>query len=347
MRILKIDQKNNSFKVVPDNLDDLWHLERLIEEHDVVSGKAERKVKPKEEGLKASKENIFVELDAERIEFHESSGNLRVLGVVMTGKPEEYVELKSHHALEVVPGKEITVKKKALKNYQIERLHKAKRAAGRVKTLLVVLDDEEAEFALLKEFDFEPRGRLIAGKHGKRFKDEEKENHYFEKIISKIEEIKPEKIVFAGPGFTKNNLEKYLEEKGIKLNAFFEQINSVGISGLNELLKSGILERIVEETQLAKETKLVERVFEELGKGKGLAAASLKETENAIDSGAISALLVSDEFLLSNRKKAEELLERAEKLNGEIHIVSVKNDAGRKLKGIGGVAALLRYAVRW
>src|SRR3989344_8498541 len=115
MRILKLDQKNNFFEVVPDNLDDLWHLERIIEPMDTVCAKTERKIKPKEEGMEVTKENVYYEIEAERIEFHESSGHLRILGVIVGGKPPELVEMKAHHALDIFPGKEVKVKKKALK----------------------------------------------------------------------------------------------------------------------------------------------------------------------------------------------------------------------------------------
>jgi len=157
MRILSINYRENSFEVIADNLDDLWHLERIIEPSDTVSGLTERKIKAKEEGMRQSKESVWVEILAQRIEFHESSGDLRILGTIPF-TPNELVETSAHHSLEVFPGKKIKVKKRKLKKYQVERLEKAKIASGRDSTLLVVLDDEEAEFALLKEFSFEKKG---------------------------------------------------------------------------------------------------------------------------------------------------------------------------------------------
>jgi protein pelota len=350
MKILKINRKENNFSVIPDNLDDLWHLERVIEENDVVSAKTERKIKPKEEGIKTTKENIFMEIKVERLEFHESSGSLRAMGVIIGGSPIELLEINAHHTIDIEAGKELKVQKKILKNYQIERLEKAEKSAGRVKTLLVVLDDEECEFAMLKEFGLEKKGKIASGKHGKRFKEiKEKgtENPYFEKIISKVKEVVPEKIIFAGPGFTKSNLEKYLKDKGIKWNAHFEQINSVGVTGLNELIKSGVIEKIVADTQIVKESMLVEKVFEEIGKEKGFAAIGTDEVKKAIGAGAVKNLLVCDSFLLGNRELAEKMLESVEALAGEVHIVSGKHEAGQKLVGIGGVAALLRFSLKW
>src|SRR3989344_4515707 len=332
MKILKIDRKENTFSVIPDNLDDLWHLERIIEKNDVVSAKTERKIKAIEEGTKTTKESIFMQVKAERLEFHESSGSLRVMGVIIGGSPIELLEINAHHTIDIEPGKELKVRKKLLKNYQIVRLEKAEKSAGRVRTLLVVLDDEECEFALLKEFGLERKGRISAGKQGKRFKEirgKGMENPYFEKIIAKVKEVGPEKIIFAGPGFTKSNLEKYVKEKGIKWSAHFEQINSVGVTGLNELVKSGIMEKIVAETQIVKESILVEKLFEEIGKEKGFAAIGKDDVEKAIDAGSVKNLLMCDEFLLENREIAENMLEKVEALAGEVHIVSGKHESGQ------------------
>ncbi len=343
MQLLKIDKKNNFFEVVPDNMDDLWHLERIIETGDVVSAKTERKVKPREEGMQATKENVFYDIQAEKIEFHESSGHLRVLGVIVGGHPEELVELKAHHSIDIFPEKSIKVKKSLLKNHQIDRLKQAQKASGRGMTLLVVLDDEAADFAVLKEFGFEQKGKIASGKSGKQFKSDEKENLFFEKIIKKVQEIAPEKTVIAGPGFTKTNLKKFIDDKRIKLPAFFEHTNSTGITGLNELIKDGTIDKIVSEMQIVKETKLVEQVLAELGKQHGLAVVSFAEVEKAVLATSVAHLLLGDVFLLSNREKAEKILSETEQAGGEIHIVSSKSDAGKKLNGLGGVAALLRF----
>ena len=44
MKILKIDKQLNQLLVIPENLDDLWHLEKVIEKNDIVAGKTDRKI---------------------------------------------------------------------------------------------------------------------------------------------------------------------------------------------------------------------------------------------------------------------------------------------------------------
>lgn len=345
MKIIKVDRKNNWFEVVPESLDDLWHLERLIEKGDLVSGKSERKIKPKTEGEKAFRKDIFVEISAEEAAFHEASGQLRVNGIIVSGKPEEYVELKSHHALGIEAGYKIKVRKRALKNWQVEKLEQAKKAAERGKMLAVVLDDEAADFALLKDAGIEHKGKIFAGKEGKQYGAQEKGsgNKYFDEVLAKAQELGADKVVFAGPGFVKMNLQKYIHDKKIKMQAFFESTNSVGATGINELVKSGKLDRVAEELQMAGEMKLVEALYAEIGRNSGLVAYGVAEVGRAVEAGAAETLLVAERFLLANRDNAERIMEAAEKNRGKVHIISSRHDAGKQLEGLGGIAALLRY----
>ena len=124
---------------------------------------------------------------------------------------------------------------------------------------------------------------------------------------------------------------------------YFEATNSVGVTGLNELIKNGVIEKIVAQTQLVKETKLIERVLQEIARPAGLCVIDEKKAKNAIEISAVETLLVTDDYLLSNRKQTEQMMEQTEKQRGQIHIVSTKNQAGKTLKGFGGIAALLRF----
>ncbi|MEK6957435.1 MAG: mRNA surveillance protein pelota [archaeon] len=346
MKIIKVDRKNNYFEVVPDSFDDLWHLERLIEKGDLVSGSSERKIKPKTEGEKAFKQKVFVELEVEKAEFHEPSNQLRIQGIVVSAKPEELVELKSHHTIEAEPGTALKIKKKSIKNYHIERLEKAKETAGRKKLLIVVMDDEAADLASLKDSGFETRARIIANKEGKRFQQNEKGKPYFEELLKKITELGANAVVIAGPGFERQNFEKFLKDKSVKLPASFESTNSVGITGLNELIKSGKIDALVRNFQSAQEEIVVEKLFSELGKN-GAAAIGPEEVKKAAEAGAIQEIIVEENFMTANRGKTETILELVERLNGKIHFVNEKNEAGKKIAGIGGIAALLRYKMKW
>ncbi len=345
MQILKIDRKNNWFEVVPDTFEDLWHLEKLVEKGDIVSGSAERKIKPKNEGDSAYREKIFVELEAQKAIFHEATNQLRIQGVVVGAVPVELVPLKSHHTLEAEIGKKIKVTKKALKNFHTDRLTRAKEATGREKVLLVVMDDETADIAFLKDTGLEMKAHIGSMRHGKRFKDESKESPYFEELLNKISELKAGKIVVAGPGFERQNFEKYAKGKNAKLQIFFESTNSVGITGLNELVKAGKIDKIIGELHSAEEAKIVEKLLAAIPNE--MAAIGFKEVNEALHATAANEVAMLENMLTEKRSEAENLLDMAQQSGAKIIFISQKSEAGRQLEGFGGVGATLRYRRKW
>ncbi|MDP2973883.1 MAG: hypothetical protein Q8N60_02430, partial [Candidatus Diapherotrites archaeon] len=230
--------------------------------------------------------------------------------------------------------------------------------------LLVVLDDEQATFGLLKQFELQQKATIASGKSGKRFAvDESAEKKYFAEITEKIKEAKAKQVVVAGPGFTKSRFEKFLQEKGMpkanfpgvfaegkkaepkEMQFFFAAINSTGVTGLQEMLKGGTLVKVVQNMQLVKETQLVERFLAELGKNSGLAEYGFLQVLKAIEFGAVQQLLVADKFFLQNREKVEKAMQDAERMGAEVHLINAEHEAGQQLFNLGGIAALLRYRV--
>ncbi|MDD5148028.1 MAG: mRNA surveillance protein pelota [Candidatus ainarchaeum sp.] len=348
MKILSIDRKLKLLKVIPENADDLWHLEKVIEKGDLVSGSTDRKIKAKNVEQKAERVQLFVTIEIEKTDFQKFSGVLRAQGIVIEGKPEELVELKSHQTIEIELGKPVIIKKKELKNYQVERIEKAKKASQSENALLVVFDEENASFGLLKEFELEPRGIVRGASRGKRFaQDESVQKKYFEEIMRKCSEIKAASIVFAGPGFEKESLKKWLEEKGIKGNFLFANVNSTGITGLQELMKHDVLEKISKQRQIIAEAKLVEEVLAAIGKNTGFAEYGFEQVKKAVELGAAKELLVLDSLLLENREKTEPLMDAVEKNRGIVHIINAEQEPGEKLKGLGGIAAILKFKLQY
>jgi len=349
MRILKIDRKTHFLHLVPEVADDLWHLERIIEKHDLVSGSADRRIKPRQEGEKAERIKLLVTLDVESVEFHSFSGKLRITGTIVEGKPEKMLELGAMQSIEAELGEPLKISKKELKKFQIERIEKAARETKTGKVLLAVLDDEQACLALLGEFELAEKCTVRSGRSGKQFAgDESLQKKYFAEIFSKIIELKCERAVIAGPGFAKEGLQRFIGGKGKaagKTRFSYASTNSVGSTGMQELIKGDALEKAVQEMQLVRETQLFEKVLAELGRNSGLAEYGLPQVKKAVEFGAVRELLVADKMLLEKRSEIEELMQKAEQMGGEVHLINSEHEAGAKLVSLGGVAALLRYRI--
>ena len=342
MKILKIDQKVNEIVVIPENLNDLWHLEKIIDSGDLVKGKTDRKIKPSKEGEKTIRQTMFVEIEVETVHFQEFSENLKISGVMVGGSPKEFIELKSHQSIDLFINDKISFVKKVIKKWQIERLEKAKQESASSKLLVVLLDDEQAQLAFVNQFSIDMKATIRTKKQGKQYPEEK--SKYFDEILEKVISLSPNKILLAGPGFVKENFIKFVNEKNVKLpKIVLETTNSVGETGFRELLSQGKLEKVEKELQLSKETKVIEDFLAALPKGLG--EYGIDKVKELINIGAVEGLIVSETYLLQNRETTEEILDLGEKIGCKINIISSKNPQESSIYNFGGIVAKLRYKV--
>ena len=352
MKVLR-NLKEGKVKVVPENLDDLWYLKGVIREGDVVSGRTVRRIKD-EEKLRADRGErvqVYLSLKVEDLSFHPSVTRLRIRGKILTG-PENLVSLGSYHTMDIKPGDTVTIFKEDWRSWELQRLKEAEKASKAPLVLIVALEDDEAEFALVRRYGVDHLMRVTGHVSGKKSPGDRDSAimDFFSKVASGLREAVKKHdvkaVVVCGPGFTREDFLTYLRDKepGIAKVCFQEGTGSGGRTGIQEAIKRGAVERAVKESRVSMETRLIEDIFKEIGRDTGMATYGPKEVEKALDIGAVDKLLVSDELLRKDRKM-EKLMNKAKKTRGEVIIVSTEHEAGEKLMALGGVAALLRFRV--
>jgi protein pelota len=114
------------------------------------------------------------------------------------------------------------------------------------------------------------------------------------------------------------------------------------MNGIYEAIKTGIIKQITKENRVALETEVVEKLFEEIKKD-GLATYGEKEVKNALENGAVDRLLITDTIIRTDL--GEKLINLAKQNSSNFTIINTMHDAGKKIEGIGGVAALLRFKI--
>jgi len=342
MKIIHFDRYSNELKVVADTVDDLWHLEKVLSPGSRVEGHTTRTYKV---GKKEEKKHVFITIEVERVEFSKSFNRLRILGKIVAGNPEEFVQIGKFHTIEVNPGDRIKIIQQ-WKSHQIKRLKEAEKESKRPKIRIIVLDEEKALTAIVRSYGIEYGPEIYSSASKRNEKQQDAERTYFGQIAAEIERH-PEKYVVAGPGFSRDNLKKFISQKHPDLlkRIIWETCSYAERSGVNELLKRGALEKIMGEERIEKETKLVEELISQIHKDSGRAAYGLLEVKKAIEAFAVEKLLVLDEYLRTD-PKAEEAVEAADSAKAEIIIISSEEEPGMKLKGFGKIAALLRFKVR-
>ncbi|HDD72584.1 MAG TPA: mRNA surveillance protein Pelota, partial [Candidatus Aenigmarchaeota archaeon] len=120
---------------------------------------------------------------------------------------------------------------------------------------------------------------------------------------------------------------------------FLEHSHATGMSGINEVIKKSA-NKILRDSRIAREAEIVEEFFSRIG-SEGLAVYGKKETEQAVRSGAVEMLLVSEERM----QEFEELMDITEKMGGRVKIISSDHESGERFLHLGGIGGLLRFRI--
>lgn len=350
MRIVKYQLRDleGEIAVVPESLDDLWHLKYVLERGDLIYAYTTRKIDLPMDKLrpeKAEKRPVRLGVRLENIELHKFANRLRLHGVI-----EQGVDIGSYHTINIEPYVELSIIKKWKKD-QIERLNEAVRTSNQPKIAIITIEDGEATFGLVKQYTVEEIAH-VKGYGGKR-EGGDPRGEFFSEVLEKLNLLagSAEVFVIAGPGFTKKDFIAYVKERKPEVVDKFvvEDTSSIGTSGFQEVLRRGAVDRILKHSRITQEAILIEKLLREIAREEGKAAYGLSEVIKASEYGAIETLLIVDETLRAareNGEKIEELLKSVEKAQGKIVIFSSEFEPGRRLQALGGVAALLRFKIQ-
>jgi len=336
--VIILGRKENSIKVKPQSIEDLWHLEKVIKVKDFVTATTQRKFVT--ESGKTDRKKVTLKLEVEKIEFHEPSKSLKILGIIIEGKPEKYVSLKAHHSFEISPKDILSIEKEVWRKYELDRLKEAKKSAQAVKLYVFILDERDAELFAIQEFGIKSLGQVSASGRGK-YKQQDVQKEYYAEIFELIKKIETQ-LVIAGPGFERENLSKFLKDKNFK-NFTLASCQNTRKQGVFELIQSGKLDKIMKHSRVLQENKLIEEFVSAVSKAGGKAVYGPKEIKKALEIGNIKKLILIDSLLFDKKSEIEPLLDQAEKVGAEVHLISKENDMSQKIKSFGSIVAILRY----
>jgi len=347
MKVIFKDLKHGEIKLMPENLDDIWHLYNLVDENDLIRAVTFRTDEQKDDKIrskKVEKKRMKLGVRVSEIKFHEFSDRLRIHGTIEEG-PQD---LGSFHTLNITAEKmdKLTIIKNEWKSHHLQRIDEAVKQRDQVILTFVSLDEESATIAVLRQSGLQWIADIDSKRSGKMYESKDTENDYFGEIISvvKTNTQNDSTIIIVGPGFTKEHFIKHSKEKEPLLfkKSLVHGTGCSGINGVNEAIKTGVVKQITKENRVVFETELVEKLFEEIRKDE-LAAYGEKEVTNALCNGAVERLLLTD--TLVRTQKGEQLLRLAKNNNSDFTIINTMHDAGKKIEGIGGIGALLRFKI--
>jgi len=357
LKILASNYKKGVVKMVPENLDDLWHLYNLIYAGDVVYARTTREVKmDRELGRPKKGKRIMLVLGvrAKDVAWDKTLNRLRVHGLLVDA-PEDVAGAGSWHTLNIAVGESLTVlKEKGWAEHLVERLERAAKTVT-APILIISIDDEEYCVAVMRQFGVDVKVEQKIKLPGKRDASgrEAALHKAFQSAAGAVREVwegTHGPIAVLGLGFVKDMFVRFLRDEASDVAekvVEVKSVNSSGVAGIHEALRSGILIAAFKHARVAEETLAVEEVLQRLGAERRDVTYGFGEVEKASTLGAVATLLVTDSTIrnLDNEKRLvlEEIMKGVEEKNGKILVVSVEHEAGEKLQALGGTAALLRY----
>lgn len=175
------------------------------------------------------------------------------------------------------------------------------------------------------------------------------------------EAVKP--ILLASPGFVAAGFQKHIQSvASTSVPALKRLLPSIVVvhsaSGylhsLSEVLQSPSVKTLLADTKYARESKLMDEFLEHLRKDTNRATYGAREVEHAVDQGAVGrgggVLIISNRLFraqeVGERKRWVGLVDRVREIEGgDVRVLSSDHESGKRLDGLGGVAALLTFPI--
>jgi len=170
-------------------------------------------------------------------------------------------------------------------------------------------------------------------------------------------------ILLASPGFTAAGFQKHIQSVAATttpaLKPLLQKIvvvhsSSGHMHSLAEVLQSPSVQALLANTKYARETILMDNFFAHLRKDTNKATYGPLEVESAVEQGAVGrgggVLLISNRLFraqnVSERRRWVSLVDRVKDVEGgEVRVLSSDHESGKRLDGLGGVAALLTFPI--
>jgi protein pelota len=335
--------------VVPESLDDLWHLTYVLEPGDLVSSDTTRRIQRDDDRMRdtgGQREPMWIELEVGDVEFAKFANRLRIGGEIVDCSRED--QLGFHHTFNVEEHDEVAIEKRWQID-QLERLEEAVETAEQPDVAIATVEEGAAHVHTVAQYGVEERATITAttgkGEYA-RSRDE-----LFEELTAILKRLDVEAIILAGPGFTKQDALDHIEDDAPDVADRIQVVDtaSVGERGVHEVLKRGAVDRIQTETRIAKEAERIDELMGRIAEG-AKAAYGIEAVAEAAEYGAVETLLILDERLREERAgegewelDVNDVIDDVERQGGDVTVFSHEFDPGQQLANLGGIAALLRY----
>lgn len=356
-----------------------WHAYNLIQKDDRVRAKAVRRVSKTSEAGSTSSQRIALDLTivVTSTDFDVGSGQLHVSGRIAS--ENEHVKMGQHHTLDLELNRNFTLEKAdGWDSIAIETLREACDHQRRAELWAVVLGEGTAHICIITEHQTILRQKIEVAVPRKRRGGIDGHTKGMEKFFSttlstllrqidlpamtSTQQGKTLPLLLASPGFIASAFLTYIKAEATRttnkpLLALIPSIivahaSSAHLHALNEVLSSPAITTKLADTKYARETALMDKFLALMRQEDGRAWYGPREVERAVDKGAVGRgggiLMINNALFraqnVAERKRWVALVDRVKEVEGgEVRVLSSLHESGKRLEGLGNVAAILTY----
>jgi protein pelota len=359
-----------------------WHAYNLIQENDRIRAKAVRRVSKTSDAGSVSSQRIALDLTiaVTSTDFDIGSGQLHVSGRVAV--ENEHVKLGQHHTLDLELNRKFTLEKAdGWDSVALEMLKEATDTERRAELWAVVLSEGTANICMMTEHQTILRQKIEVAVPRKRKGGVDGHSkgmdRFFATTLSTLlrqmdlaasstaqqqQQDKTLPLLLASPGFTATAFLAYMRTEATRTNnkpllallpaVVVAHSSTPHIHSLTEILSSPAITTKLSDSKYARETALMDKFLSLMRHDDGRAWYGPREVERAVDKGAVGrgggVLLISNSLFraqdVAQRRRWVGLVDRVREVEGgEVRVLSSLHESGKRLEGLGSVAAILTY----
>jgi protein pelota len=156
-------------------------------------------------------------------------------------------------------------------------------------------------------------------------------------------------MIIFGPGETKRRLYNSLVAKyqfNKELISVVDGVDVAGEDGIFVFLRSPAMKESMHSSKLATVSSILDEIMRLVHKGEIKYSMGMEEVSDATSNNAVECLVFSDSiFKTVEENSVIKLLNSAEAQGAKIFAVDSSTDIGLRVSSLGGIIALLRYAI--
>ena len=345
---------HDAFLLIPEDADDIFTLRRVLAKGDIIIADTSRVVKLAKDYARpdrGERVKIRVSLRVEQSELDAAVDRLRISGTI-TETDNELVSKGTGHSLSVQSGDKLVLDKgRRWQDYEIKMLSKSGSGGS---FILVAIDTQEAAVAKVSGTHVKVIPNIYSGQSGKRYqtKNNPSIDTFFGDIVKTVISIYDEgnSVLIFGPGETRRRFFNLLSTKSEIAKAkvkLVEGVDVAGEDGVFVFLRSSAMKEAMGASKLAAVSSLLDQVMLMVNRGEAKFSMGLKEVSNAAALKAIDTAVFSGSiFTTENEEEVVKMLNSIESYGAKTFAVDSSTDIGLRVSSLGGIVALLRYAIR-